>query len=123
MAVSRQLERYLTEQLEVAGAVTSRRMFGGVGLYLDGVFCGIISPDSGQLYLRVDDTNLPDYEAAGSRPFRPFKNKATVMSYYEVPEEVVEDPEELRLWARKARAAAERATKSKKSRKARKRRR
>ena len=96
---------------------------GGVGLYLDGVFCGIIGPDSGQLYLRVDETNRPDYEAVGSLPFRPYKNKATVMSYYEVPEEVVEDPDELRIWARKARAAAARAAKSRGSRKARKRRR
>lgn len=117
MAVSKELESYLVGQLEGAGTVTSRRMFGGVGLYLDGVFCGIIGPDSGQLFLRVDDTNLPRYEAAGSKPFRPYKNRKTVMSYYEVPEEIVEDPEELRLWAREARAAAERSEKPKRSRK------
>ena len=36
----------------------------------------------------------------------PFKDRATIMSYYEVPEEVIEDPDELLRWAKKARAAA-----------------
>ncbi len=106
MAVSEELESYIIEQLGPVGAVSSRRMFGGVGIYIDDVFCALISPDSGSLYFKVDDSNRADYEAAGSKPFMPFKDRATIMSYYEVPEEVIEDPEALLRWAKKARAAA-----------------
>lgn len=106
MAVSEELETYIVEQLTPAGAVSARRMFGGVGIYIDDIFCALIAPDSNALYFKVDDSNRADYEAAGSKPFVPYKNRATIMSYYEVPEEVIEDPDELLRWARKARAAA-----------------
>ncbi len=106
MAVSVELETYIIEQLKPAGAVSARRMFGGVGIYIDDIFCALISPESNALYFKVDDSNRADYEAAGSKPFMPYKNRATIMSYYEVPEEVIEDPDELLRWARKARSAA-----------------
>lgn len=106
MAVSKELETYIIEQLSPVGAVSARRMFGGVGIYIDDVFCALIAPDSGALYFKVDDSNRADYEAAGSTPFMPYKNRATIMSYYEVPEAVIEDGDELLRWARKARAAA-----------------
>ncbi len=106
MSVSKELETYIVEQLSPAGAVSARRMFGGVGIYIDDIFCALISPGSGTLYFKVDDSNRADYEAAGSKPFMPYKDRATIMSYYEVPEEIVEDPDELLRWAKKARAAA-----------------
>lgn len=106
MSVSKELETYIVEQLGPAGAVSARRMFGGVGIYIDDIFCALISPDSGALYFKVDDSNRADYEAAGSKPFMPYEDRATIMSYYEVPEEVIEDPDELLRWAKKARAAA-----------------
>ena len=88
MAVSREIEEYLVGQLESAGKVTSRRMFGGVGLYIDGAFCGIIGSESGQLYLKVDDSNRADYERESMEPFRTPRG---TMGYYTVPEHVVED--------------------------------
>lgn len=106
MSVSKELETYIVEQLEPAGSVNTRRMFGGVGIYIDDIFCALISPESGSLYFKVDDSNRADYEACGSEPFMPYKNRATILSYYEVPEEVIEDPEALLRWAKKARAAA-----------------
>ena len=78
-------------------------MFGGVGLYLDEVFCGIIGGDSGCLYLKVDDSNRPDYEREAMEPFRTPRGE---MTYYTVPEHVVEDPKLLRAWVLKARAVA-----------------
>ena len=107
MAVSEELKAYVVEQLELAGFdVRSRRMFGGVGIYLDDDFCALIAPDEGALYFKTDDSNRKDYEDAGSKPFMPYKGRATVMSYYRVPEEIVEDSDRLRAWAKKARAAA-----------------
>ena len=111
MSVSQELEEYIVGQLEVAGTVRSRRMFGGVGLYIDDGFCGIIGADSGRLYLKVDDSNRPDYEREAMQPFQTPKG---TMSYYTVPEYVIEDAKLLRDWALKARAVA---TKSKPARK------
>lgn len=107
MAISGELEAYVIERLEAAGfEVRSRRMFGGVGIYLDEYFCALIAPGEGALYFKTDDSNRADYEAAGAKPFMPYKGRTTVMSYYRVPEEVLEDEDALRTWARKARAAA-----------------
>jgi DNA transformation protein len=109
MAVSEDFQRHVVDRLAGIGHVTPKRMFGGVGLYLEGTFFGLIAPQSNTLYFRVDDSTRPDYEAEGSAPFRPYKGKSTVMPYYEVPVEVLEDTERLRDWARKAHAAAVRA--------------
>ena len=105
MAISNEYVSYVLEQLEGAGAVRARRMFGGVGLYLDGLFFALIADDV--LYFKVDDSNRSDYEEAGMGPFRPFADKPTVMQYYEVPAEVLENRESLREWAGKALRVAE----------------
>ena len=105
-SVSRELEEFIIGQLEVAGSVRSRRMFGGVGLYLDDAFCGIIGADSGRLYLKVDDSNRSDYER---EDMGPFQTQRGTMSYYTVPEHVLEDATLLRAWALKARAVATRS--------------
>ncbi len=105
MAVSDDFRDYVLEQLAVAGRVSARRMFGGVGLYLDGLFFALISDDT--LYFKTDDTNKLRFVQAGSRQFCPFPDRPThVMAYWEVPAEVLEDPEELRNWTREALAAA-----------------
>ncbi len=76
-------------------------MFGGVGLYCDGLFFGIISTDT--VYFKVDDSNRAAYEVRGMGKFRPFRDKPTLsMNYYEVPAEVIEDSEELAVWARRS---------------------
>ena len=100
------------------GALTSRRMFGGIGLYLDGVFFALIA--AGELYFKVDDGNRAAYERAGAEPFRPFPGREAVsLGYFRVPLEVEEDPRELRAWAAEALAAARRRD-AKKGRKRRK---
>jgi DNA transformation protein len=106
VSVSEELESYILEHLGAAGSVRARRMFGGLGIYIDDVFCALVSPDTGSLYFKVDDSNRAEFEAWGSEPFMPYKNRATIMSYYRVPDEVIEDPERLVGWAKKARAAA-----------------
>jgi DNA transformation protein len=103
MPVSPELEDYIVGQLEAAGTIRVKRMFGGVGLYLDDVFCAIIGGGSGRLYLKVDDSNRPDYERESMEPFRTPKG---TMSYYTVPEHVIDDALTLRDWVLKARAVA-----------------
>ncbi len=73
MPVSDQYSDYVLEQLCCAGRVTARKMFGGMGLYLQGMFFALIASDI--LYFKVDDTNRPDYEAAGMGPFQPFADR------------------------------------------------
>lgn len=87
--------------------MTSRSMFGGVGLYCRGLFFGIIARDT--LYLKVGDENRRDYERAGMKPFKPYADRPATMKYYAVPLDVLESAPELTAWARQAVAVAERA--------------
>jgi DNA transformation protein len=100
MPVSQEYLDYVIDQLIGLGPVKSKRMFGGAGLYLDGVFFGLVADDV--LYFKVGDTNKSDYVAAGSGPFKPFGNDSYEMSYYEVPGDVLEDPDLAKEWAVKA---------------------
>ena len=107
MAISEGYLEYVLDQLRTFGNVTAKKMFGGAGLYSEGVMFGLIADDV--LYLKVDDSNRADYAAEGMGPFRPFgEKKSQVMSYYEVPLEVLESEEALRRWAAKALEAAQR---------------
>ena len=90
-------------------------MFGGVGLYAGELFFALIARDT--LYFKADDANRPDFVARGMGPFLPFGDEREVMQYYELPAELLEEPEALREWVEKAVAVARRA----KRRKARKR--
>ncbi len=74
-------------------------MFGGHGLYRDGTFFGILF--RGRLYLKTDAQGLPRYRAHGMGPFRP-NARQTLRSYYEVPPDILGDPESLVDWAREA---------------------
>lgn len=77
--------------------ITSRAMFGGWGIYKDDVIFGIIV--DGELYFKVDDSNRGDFERSGSRPFVYSQGgKSVTMSYWLVPEEVMEDEEKLGMW-------------------------
>lgn len=114
MSVSSDYLDYVLDQLRPFGRVVARRMFGGVGLYADGFFFGIIDDT---VYFKVDDSNRADYEARGCRKFTVTMGKATPkavsMSYFAVPEDVLEEPEDLKAWARKALAVAIAAAASK----------
>ncbi len=107
MSVSQQYQDYVIEQLSAIGYVTAKKMFGGVGLYADGIFFALIANDT--LFHKVDHTNRQEYESAGMDAFRPYPDKTRTMQYYEVPVEVLEDEEALNDWARKSIAVALRA--------------
>ena len=98
MRVSDGFRAFVLEQLAGVKSVRARAMFGGVGLYAGDVFFGILAADT--LYLKVDDSNRGRYEAAGMEAFKPYAGKSMTMSYYKVPAGVIEDPDELAVWAR-----------------------
>ncbi len=105
MAVSPEFLDFLKDQLSPFGPVSARRMFGGAGLFRDNLMFALIAEDT--LYLKIDERNRPDYEAAGMEPFTyEGKGRKMQISYYEIPPDILEDPAYLSEWARKAFEAA-----------------
>ncbi|ODA39476.1 TfoX/Sxy family protein [Desulfosporosinus sp. BG] len=100
MTVGESYKEYVVDQLGKLGFITVKKMFGGAGLYYDGLIFGILANDV--LYFKVDDSNRSDYERVGMEPFQPFEDKPMVMPYYEVPVDVLENRELLADWAVKA---------------------
>lgn len=98
---------FILEQLSGLRDLIPKPMFGGLGLYADGVFFGLVARD--RLYLKVDDSNRARFERAGSAPFRPHADRPFTMSYWDVPADVLEDADELLVWARTAIAVAKAA--------------
>jgi DNA transformation protein and related proteins len=86
--------------------VTSRRMFGGIGLYCGTRLFGIVF--KGELYMRADDGMRRSLARAGSAPFRPYRGRV-VNAYWAVPASLVGDKRRLRAWARRAIAASDAA--------------
>ena len=105
---SSHFEGFVLDQLADLGPVTSRRMFGGIGLYCRDVFFGIIARD--ELYLKVDEESRREYQEAGMHAFRPFGGQRQSMKYYCVPVSVLESGPELVTWAQKAVAVAQRSS-------------
>jgi DNA transformation protein len=107
MTVSSSFQVLVLDQLSRAvSRVRARPMFGGVGIYSGETFFALIADDT--LYFKVDATTRPQFEARGMEPFRPFGEDGGTMQYYQVPEDVLEDPETLRPWAENALAVARR---------------
>jgi DNA transformation protein and related proteins len=92
--------------------VTVKRMFGGAGIWCDGLMFALIF--DGAIYLKVDEASIPDFEREGSRAFvySRAKSKGRVgrasLSYWRLPERLYDDPDELAVWAARAFAIAER---------------
>ena len=102
MPVTPEYREFVLEQLGRVAPVTSRAMFGGVGIYSDGMIFGLMDDDT--TYLKVDDGNRDDYVSRGMRPFCPYPDKPEIQmgGYYAVPADVLEEATELALWARRS---------------------
>lgn len=108
---------YLEEVFESFGQVNARKMFGGYGIYRDGVMFGLVADDT--LYLKADALNSGDFHREGLRQFEYEKaGKRIRMSYYEAPERIMEDRDQAAQWARRSFEAALRARKSRRTSKA-----
>jgi DNA transformation protein len=99
---------HVVELLAPLGRVSVRRMFGGHGLYCDGVFFGIVHDDT--LYLKADAMNRAEFERAGCEVFSySRKGKMATLNFYRAPEDAMDAPQRMLPWARKALEAALRA--------------
>lgn len=96
---------HLHELLDPVGRIAMRPMFGGHGVYCDGLFFAIVI--DGRLYLKVDAQSRGQFEAAGSAPFvYQGKGAPVEMSYWSAPEQAMDSAEDMRPWAKLAIAAA-----------------
>ena len=112
---------HLAELFAPLGNVVFRKMFGGLGIFKDGLMFALVAEDA--LYMKADDATTPAYAAEDSGPFvfAGMRGKAMPMPYWRLPEHLLDEPEECAEWARKAFAVAERTQKQKPKKSARKR--
>jgi DNA transformation protein and related proteins len=106
MANSRDFVDHLLELARPAGAPTARAMFGGHGIYLDGLIVAIVIDDT--LYLKCDVQSAAAFDARDLAPFEYVTKdgERIVMSYRRAPDEVLESPDAMREWLRLAQGAA-----------------
>ena len=112
MAVTQSYREYVLDQLNQGMPVTSKSMFGGAGLYANSLIIGVLDDD--RFFLKVNDSNRSDYEVRSMSPWSPGSGP-TMLSYFEVPEDVLDDAETLRGWAHKSLAVAQSAKATKKA--------
>jgi DNA transformation protein len=118
MSVSSSFRTFVLEQLgRSTPNIRGRSMFGGVGVYAADLFFALLADDT--LYFKVDDLSRPAFEHRGMMPFRPYGEAGEVMQYYEVPADVLEDPELLSSWVEEAIGAARRARGARRGRRSR----
>ncbi len=96
---SEDYKNYILDQMRLVEGLNVRRMFGGYGFYLNNKFFAILSGD--QLYFKTNAETRKNYKKHGSKPFQP-SPKQKLKNYYEVPSEIIEDPENLKKWTKKA---------------------
>jgi DNA transformation protein len=86
-------------------------MFGGAGIWSEGSMFGLVF--DGVIFLKIDDTSIPDFEREGSRPFVYTRAKSrgrvgrASLSYWRLPERLYDDPDALAVWAGRALAIAQ----------------
>lgn len=103
----------ILRKLTPHGPITARAMFGGYGIYFDKLIFAVLVED--KLYFRVDETNEKDFEQYRSKPLVfEGKNRPVVMSYFTLPEKVLNDPSLLPLWIKKAKDTSLRSRSKKK---------
>lgn len=108
MTASREFCEHVSDLLQGFGPLSIRRMFGGAGVFRDGLMFALIADDT--LYMKVDGTTRPTYEALGMGPFTYQRaGEVAALGFYQAPESAMEDAEELRDLAREAFAVALRA--------------
>ena len=116
MAIAPDFIQHCCELLSCAGAVSGKRMFGGYGLYVDGVFVAIIAGET--LYLKTDDTTRARFADAGCVPFEyTAGGELHSTSYWSVPSDAMDSSARMAPWARLAMEAALRKHGTKRKRK------
>lgn len=109
------LTALLEEQLASLGHIVFRRMFGGFGVFCDGLMFGLIN--DGVLYFKADADTRPAFETEGLEPITyEARGRTIVLPYWPVPERLLDEPDEMLAWAQTALAVARRAAARKRER-------
>jgi len=115
MSDKRQQQAFAEFVLELMAdipGIGKRAMFGGFGIYRDGLMFALIADE--QLYFKASDHLAEDFTALGLQPLLyESKGKAVSLKYYQAPESVFEQSEQMLLWADKAYQCALRAAMAK----------
>jgi DNA transformation protein len=110
---------YVVDLMQLIGPVYAKAMFGGHGVFLESLMFALIADST--LYLKVDKENEKEFTSRGLEPFSYAKQgKEYKMSYFQAPEESLEDAEVMRTWANSAYSAALRAASTKRKKKSKK---
>ena len=97
--------QYLQEVFELFGPISARKMFGGYGIYHQGLMRALVADDT--LYLKADPENVGYFQELELGPFEYHKQgKVMKMSYYLAPDEIMDDRELAASWAQRSFAAA-----------------
>jgi DNA transformation protein len=106
MALSAEFIDFIKDQMSGFAPVTVRKMFGGAGVSVDGITFAIIVDET--LYLKEDERNSPDFDAEQLERFsyEAKGGREIEMSYRRAPPHLMDDPDEMSLWCRKAYEAA-----------------
>jgi len=103
---------YVVELMQPIGPVSAKGMFGGHGIFLEGLMFGLVADSV--LYLKVDEETENKFKDRGLEAFTYNKQgKEFTMSYYQAPEEALEDGEEMNSWANMAYGATLRSASKK----------
>ena len=98
---------FVAELFAPMGPVSIRRMFGGAGVFRDGLMFALLGDDT--VYLKTDTKLRADLEAEGSAPFlwtKPSTGEEIDMGYVSLPSSAMDDPDEASAWARRSLAVA-----------------
>jgi DNA transformation protein and related proteins len=111
MSLSEAFKDFVIEQMAGFGPVSVRRMFGGGGIYSDGLMFAVVDDDV--LYLKVDDENRAPFDAENLTAITMLSKTGKVMSmsYHRAPERCMDDAEEMAQWCALGFGAALRAKK------------
>jgi DNA transformation protein len=105
MRTQSSLVGYVTEQLAFLGRISNRAIFGGMGIFIEERLLGIVINE--RLYLHTDRSNREDYESRGMMQFKPYPNAFDLTTdHHQVPEDILADPEQLKVWGQRALVAA-----------------
>ncbi len=117
MTASTEFIELVKELLAPLGPIMVRRMFGGAGVYCDAVVFAFIDDDT--LFLKTDEGARAAFESEGMGPFTYLTKDGpgTLMSYWRAPDRLLDEPDEIVLWARRALATARLQSRAKASKK------
>ncbi len=105
MRIQSSLASHVTEQLSFLGSISNRVIFSAIGIFIDERLLGIVADDV--LYLHTGPSNRDDYLSRGCRQFKPYPNAYNLTTdHHQVPDEIVNDPEQLKVWGERALSAA-----------------